>query len=997
MFCRVPVAAACLLAWWLFLAPAAHAVDPGARIADLHHDTWGAKEGAPPTMMALAQTPDGWIWIGTYQGLYRFDGLRFERFAPPPGESLTYNTISTLSTAPNGDLVIGYLVGGMSVLHQGHLRHLTSVARQPFSNTFVVTADIDGTYWAGALDGFLHFDGKSWERIGAAWGYPATRTDNIMVDRYGRLFVSDSRDIYMLDRAHKQFIRTGVASAANNADMVFDSHDKLWIGADDAMTPVPPPPPGMPVQPAVDVRAGPALERMFDRDGNLWLRRHDTRICMVPQALVPANGAFSTSQPGFDGNCTEKRKDLSAMSMMMEDRDGNIWIVMPKGLERYRENRLRTIPYPAPTTRASIVRDANGAVTLTAGDHPTSRYRLDDTGTHPLDDGTGPVVLQRPGIGATLLLAAPDALIVQQPDGTRRIPYPVPAPAPKDRIGRLIQEGADAFWVGWSLHGLWRYAGGQWTRVPHYGKPVTRSGAAADGRGQVWLGYANNTVVAVGPQGPRHFNAVDGVDVRVATFIDVQREVLIAGDGGLQVLAGTRFRHLRAADPNALAGISGMVIAPNGDRWFNTSSGVLHVRASDWIAAMQAPEALLRYELLDQQDGFPGGPQYSNVATAAVAPDGRLWFAASGAVAVYDPRPDRPAPGAPPPVILAMAAGGQRYDPARPVRIPPGSDHIDLSYTALNYTFPERTVFRYRLDGVDTAWQGPVVNRDVSFANLAPGQYTFALQAGMRGGAWSERTAYARFTIAPRFTQTWWFYCLCALGLLMLTVLAHRLRVRSITRRLREQSAARQLERERIARELHDTVLQTNFALLLQVRAVAASAENDTVGARLAAIVSQAQASLAVGRDKVAGLRARQDAAPLFPVALEQVASDQLDGSAVALTVASHGAPWPLTEAVASECLAIVAEAVANVRKHAQAHAVRIDVHYGWRACTVVIADDGRGIPAEFLDGRIGHWGLIGMRERAGLIKARLDISSSDAGTTLRLRVPRWRVGRLAS
>jgi signal transduction histidine kinase len=178
---------------------------------------------------------------------------------------------------------------------------------------------------------------------------------------------------------------------------------------------------------------------------------------------------------------------------------------------------------------------------------------------------------------------------------------------------------------------------------------------------------------------------------------------------------------------------------------------------------------------------------------------------------------------------------------------------------------------------------------------------------------------------------------------------------------------------------------------------VAATAENDTVGARLAAIVSQAQASLAVGRDKVAGLRARQDAAPLFPVALEQVASDQLDGSGVALTVTSHGSSWPMTQAVANECLAIVAEAVANVRKHAQAHAVRIDVHYGWRACTIAIADDGGGIPPEFLDGRIGHWGLIGMRERAGLIKARLDVSSSDAGTTLRLRVPRWRVGRQAS
>jgi ligand-binding sensor domain-containing protein len=616
-------AVAILLILFAALAPAAHALDGHFRIGDFHHDVWGPKEGAPSTVLTIAQTTDGWLWLGTYRGLYRFDGVQFERFEPFPGESLTYNAISTLAAAPNGDLLIAYLTGGFSILRNGHLLHMTSVQDQPFANTFTVLSDVDGTYWIGAIDGLMHLDGRTWERVGAKWHYPGTRTDNLALDRYGRLFVSDGADVHVLDRASRTFRRTGLRSVEMSADFVYDPTGALWIATDDRMTPVAVDPGALKPMHRVNTPPAMTIRRLFDRDGNLWLTTDDNDVCMLPRDVVPSSGAFATTALRSAQYCTSPRRADQKVVGLFEDRDGNIWLPTINGLERLRHNRLRTIPYRDPSVRASLARDAGGTITAVAGGVATGYYTIDGTALQPARRHAD-ALLHRPGIDGTVVLATPAGLVVQQGERERTIPYPLPAPAPTDPVRRLLQESPDAFWVGWTRHGLWRYAGGTWTKPADYGTPVARAGDASDGNGNVWLAYANNTVVRVGPAGERKYDARDGVDVRVATFIDVQRGVLIAGDGGLQVLSGGRFRHVRAFDPDVLTGINGLLIAPDGDRWFNTHRGVLHVRAADWQAALGSPDSLLRYELLDRLDGFPDGAQIGIVATTAGVPDGRM-------------------------------------------------------------------------------------------------------------------------------------------------------------------------------------------------------------------------------------------------------------------------------------------------------------------------------------------------------------------------------------
>ena len=979
---------ACLFTAYAALVPAARALDGQFRISDFHHDVWGPKEGAPSTVLTIAQTTDGWLWLGTYRGLYRFDGAQFERFEPYPGESLTYNAISTLAAAPNGDLLIAYLTGGFSILRNGHLLHMTSVKDQPFSNAFTVLADVDGTYWIGAVDGLLHLDGRRWERVGAAWHYPGTRTDNLALDRYGRLFVSDGADIHVLDRASRTFRRTGLRSVEMSADFVFDAAGALWIATDDRMTPAAVDPGALTPTHRVNTPPAMTIRRLFDRDGNLWLTTDDNDVCMVPRAEVPASGAFSTTARRSARNCTGPRRADQRVIGLFEDRDGNVWLPTVNGVERFRHNRLRTIPYVGPTYRTSLARDAAGIVTAVAGGVATRHVAIDGAALQPARRHAD-ALLQRPGSDGAIVLATPAGLVVRQGERERTIPYPVPAPAPTDPVRRLLQEGPDAFWVGWTRHGLWRYAGGTWTKPADYGTPVARAGDAADGKGNVWLAYANNTVVRVGPDGVRKYDAKDGVDVRVATFIDAQRGVLIAGDGGLQVLSGGRFRHVRAFDPDVLTGINGLLIGLDGDRWFNTHRGVLHVRAADWQAAMRTPGAPLRYDLLDRLDGFPDGAQIGNVATAAGAPDGRMWFAASGGIALYDPAHDHPVTAPPPPVIRAVTAGGRRFGPQESIRLAPGTDHVDVEFTALSYTIPERTVFRYRLDGVEQDWQGPSGRRYASYANLKPGAYTFELQAALQGGAWSPQTARIGIEIRPYFTQTWWFLALCALALAGAAALLVRWRLREVTARLHLLLR----ERERIARTLHDTFLQSLQALVWRFEQIGDGLPAQHPDRQLLDLtLAQANEVMTEGRHQIVGLRPGADAS----TALEARVAAMLESfrlrfaQTILLTVVNPDEAR-LVPIVADEAFHIAHEAVRNALHHGRGQRVAVELHYTPAAFVLRVADDGRGIEAAVLaqGGRDGHWGLTGMKERARVVQGRLRIASDAAGTVVTLRVPR--------
>src|SRR2546425_8697582 len=162
-----------------------HAQRPGPTLAQLDHKAWTMRDGAPPNVVALAQSADGVLWIGTQSGLYRFDGVRFEEFEPPAGQSLPSRFITGLLAVPDGSMWIGYVRSGASLIAADSLVNFGQNEGLPPGSITAFARDSGGAIWAATTTGLARFDGTRWRTLGAESGYPGGMTADLLVDRRG--------------------------------------------------------------------------------------------------------------------------------------------------------------------------------------------------------------------------------------------------------------------------------------------------------------------------------------------------------------------------------------------------------------------------------------------------------------------------------------------------------------------------------------------------------------------------------------------------------------------------------------------------------------------------------------------------------------------------------------------------------------------------------------------------------------------------------------------
>ncbi|HEY0301853.1 MAG TPA: triple tyrosine motif-containing protein, partial [Rhizomicrobium sp.] len=304
---------------------------------------------------------------------------------------------------------------------------------------------------------------------------------------------------------------------------------------------------------------------------------------------------------------------------------------------------------------------------------------------------------------------------------------------------------------------------------------------------------------------------------------------------------------------------------------------------------------------------------------------------------------------------------------------------------------PERVRFRYRLEGVDDAWIDPIDRRQAFYTNLGPGEYRFRVIAANNDGVWNGKGATLTFSIPPTFVQTKWFALLCVLAGLVVLWLLYSLRLQQVAARIRGRMEERLSERERIARELHDTLLQGFQGLVLRFQAVADRIPaGEPLRRMMEDVLERADEIIVEGRDRVRNLRARDeddDLSRVLAATVEKLAPD----STVGFRLTSEGTPRAIHAVVRDEISKIGQEAVFNAIQHAEAKSIEIAVVYKRSELRVVIRDNGKGIDPHILGrgGREGHYGLIGMRERAKQIRAAFTLSSRPgAGTEIVLTVP---------
>lgn len=956
---------------------------PGASSAEplqWHHSQWRAQEGLRGPVVALAQTPDGWLWIGTPGGLFRFDGVEFERVAEVAGRKLPSNAIRSLAVAPDGALWIGHLYGGVSRLHRGELSTYGEAQGLPRASVMRIAISRDGAVYAAAVHGMFRFQGQQWVAEGRH-----RQVLDVLIDRQGALWFKAGDMLWRQAADATAAQALGPSSHDDSAILVEAPNGDILDSAlatgvrryrsDGA--------------PVSDGSSPPmqAEALMFSRDGSAWYGRryrlHRVGGPWVGLAAAPPAQQAPTAHTSLGGQ---------QVFALLEDREGTVWAGTEAGLERLRPNKLRSIVLPQNSVSVAMAVASGGGLWVAAGEH--QMLKMDGIGPAQRSfDLHGEVSALRRGSGGVLWAGMANGKLWRI-EGERA--QAVDAPLPEGRaVQSIVEDAGGGLWL--SGEGIYRRGtDGQWTAwAGRDGLPDDSALVMEhDPVGRTWFGFTNDRVAVREAGGKvRVYTAQDGVEVGTVLSIHVRDgEVWIGGEGGVQRLAGGRFHTLANEQGVRFAGVSGIVQRTDGELWLNGLRGVALVPAQEVQRFVVDPRQRVQAEFFDERDGLAGGStQIRPLPSALQDENGRLWFAGGAGLAWVDPRAISRNPLEPTAQVLRVHHGSDTTRVAGPVKLAPGASHISIDYTALSMQLPERVRFRYRIEGVDDSWQEAGTRRTAYYSNLGPGEYRFQVVAANQDGVWGTVPAEMHLSIAPMLQQTWWFRAMVAALLAALLVLVHRLRVRVIEARAVQALRLRQHEREKVATDLHDTLLQAIYGLLLRLHTLKDQVPEGLARERLEATLESAERLVDEGRNRVAGLRGYGGQDPELRVALQSLADEVQREHGVTVQVLEEG-PVRMVRAQAQEELMLIArEATWNAVRHASPTSITIKLLHGVQQLQLSVHDDGTGIPAQILEssGGAGHWGLQGMSERAASLCGTLSVAGkSNMGTTVTIKLP---------
>lgn len=951
---------------------------------DLAHMSWTRRDGSPTDIAALAQTRDGYLWIGSSFGLFRFDGTRFQSYPFTAADpKLPASNIAALAADRDGGLWVGYRMGGISYLHNGSIVNYDKASGLVGQSTEQLLCRSDGSVW-GIADGVMvHLNGHHWETYSQTHGLASDGLFSLFFDREDNLWTADKGHVFELKRGEAKFTTVDIPPGVVN-QFVQLPDGTMWIS--DAWKKVRPLNDDKSTH-AVRIPGVPAL--MVDAEGSIWLANEFGGLTRIQN---PGQASQKTEQFKTENGLTDGQTHA-----LLEDRQGTIWVGTARGLDRFRRTAL--VPflgvkfdyYPA------LLADPSGGIWLHDMDKPLMRLRH---GQLSFDgQGHGSSTLFQDNDGSVWLLDQITRDFYRYPpDG--RPPTTIHSPPiarnvetwciGKDRQGFLV-----ACFEG---HGLWRYDG-QWRRVTAPGMPDESPLSLVKGEGgRVWLGYAHNQIVLNDAQGYHTLGSLQGVDLNsIFTFYDQDSLTLAGGSDGLDYFDGSSFHSLHLRSPALLRGISGIVKDRNGDLWLNAASGVIQIPEEQWEAAIKDPASVaMDFQLLSEQDGMIGTPaQNKPTPSAVIDGNGVLWFATSGHLVSLDPARLQRAHSEPTVLLQAVLLNGAPANLSNHAAIQEGSRKlktVEFDYIGIDLNAPDRVVYQYMLEGQDKDWQDAGSRRQAYYTNLPPGTYHFRIRASTGTGSWSELPFRPLLILKPPFYQSTWFFTISGLLLCAAFWLMYRVRVRQLTDQVQVILEERARERVRIARDLHDTLLQGIQGLVLRFHYAAEQLpEGEPVRAMLSAALDRADSVIKEGREKVTELRSEVSAPAELERQLRRVAESLEVDAPSRIQFIISGDPQPLQTAVHDELYSIGREALANAMRHSGARQVILELTYGAQQLSLRCNDNGCGVKPESIKASMnqGHWGLIGMRERARSLGCRLEfLSTIDVGTEVAIRVP---------
>ncbi len=940
-------------------------------LTQFQHRSYLSRDGAPANAQAMVQTPDGFLWLGTPNGLIRFDGVHFDR---SPTDLLPKPGVSKLFAEPNGDLWIGYTFGGISVLHQGRILSVPD-ALLPGGSVLGFARTTDGSLWVATTRGVARQRNGHWDKVARPGDGDPEHEPQWLGRISGRLYLFEPRSAFVVDEKTGQLLATDFAKAR---------HDQLGL------------PPSVPWRESDNVY----WASLRDPSGALWVTREDregiTRVRWKNNEEAIAGEEHFGKKEGLSGEF--------GLSYFM-DREGNIWVATEQGIDRFSASKFTPVVFPGKMSELTIAADHAGG--LWVGSLRENALHLKDETPAVRIEGMGP------GSDCSMVDRQGEVWMVgyadlQVYDGVRVTHIPPPPGTLRNDHGQValqacqnLAEDADGdIWFSAAKVGVFRRSGGTWQL--NGGLKDLPPGPAirviADDRGRIWLGYPSDRIVMIDHDQVTRYGPNDGLAIGNVISLYIQAaHVWAAGDGGIAYLASNnKFVAFHAQGGNALRGISGIVETSAGDLWLNSLDGVYRIAANQVEALLHDPGYQPSYELFTQDDGINGQPKPIRPGPSMVqSTDGRIWVATKQNLSWIDPSHIRYNKVAPAITISGFIANGKPWPLSSTPTLPPLTANLRIDYTAPALSMPERVHFRYRLQGVDNDWQEAGGRREAFYTSLQPGAYHFQVLAINEDGVPSLEPASFAFNLKPAFYQTVWFKSLLV-GLAVLCAwFLYALRVSFIARRYRLLLHERSAERERIARDLHDTLLQGMQGILLQLELwTRGPTLSDAQRAGALTMEGKMRSMLIEGRDTIGALRQAHDHHADLIAGLLVAGNEAAAQSDTRFSLRLAGGPRTLLDDACEEVLAISREAVLNAFRHAQAEAVWVTVDYGAQALIVSICDNGIGVSELRIDEcqSEGHWGMAGMRERAAKLGGKLLVTSSPGkGTAIEIEVPRRR------
>jgi signal transduction histidine kinase/ligand-binding sensor domain-containing protein len=952
--------------------------------AQYRYDHWTADTGLPQnSVRGICQTPDGYLWIATLDGVARFDGVRFSIFNKSNTAGIQSNRFASMIQGRNGDLWFFIEGGRITRYHRGEFQTYGKAQGLPDTAIQSITGDGSGRVWVLFTDTIAKWD-----------------------ENAGRFVDITPKDL-RLPYQQLRWEQTG-----------FWGWDQrglhLFVDGRFLSYPLPAWFPGSSIW-----RAG------LDGSGTVWLDAVDGRFVSI------ARGETSRYPGGA----------LASFAIPYVDHRGHSWTI------RFGHRLERSIEYPTSGVSASIpfsmfYEDSEDNLWL--GTEGQGLYRLQSQSIRAyskeqglVDRNVYPIYQDR--AGAVWIGAWRSGLSRFQ--GGRFTNYTVADGLPNGLATALSEDSAGHLWIA-THGGLCVFAGGRLRKPPALVLPDHAMVQAIheDRKHTLWFGTPQG-LVSYKNGATRVFTTRDGLatdDVRVIVEA-ASGDLWIGGYGGLTRLRDGRFSRWRERDGLSSDSVRAIYVDSDDTVWIGTydngldrlkdgkitrydknhglfSNGVFQIledaRGNLWMSCNQGIYRVSKRELSDfaagtrasvtsvafgKVDGMVNVECNGGISPAGIKTrDGKLWFPTQDGVAVIDPEIVTSNPKAPSVVIESSLVDRVPYPVVGPLRIAPGHENLEIQYTALSFIKSEQIQFKYKLDGLDSAWVDAGSRRTAYYPHLPPGKYVFRVIAANSDGIWNLGGRSLPVVVMAPFYRTWWFSTIMALAAAALVSgawfyrIAQLQRVQTAQREFSQQLIANQeTERKRIAAELHDSLGQRlvviNNLALFSLRGRKQAAELDEQARTMEEISTEAALAIEETRSISYNLRPFQLDRLGLRKAIQALIRSVSKASEIRFSSEIADIDGLFPEELRISFYRIVQEALSNIMKHSEATEASVGIERSDGHVVLTIRDNGRGFAPETRGSQTGHggFGLTGIAERARLLGGGLKVHSEPGGATV--------------